>query len=132
MLQVFTTKFKSNGEKGNCLAAALASVLEIDLIDVPQFEEMTRSTWKSALFDWADLNGYIIEFTNERPAGYGVGVGVHPDGGLHAVVVFNGEFYFDTNGTDVFYQEHRYYIKVSRRNTNIETYNNSFLQSLPL
>jgi hypothetical protein len=114
MLQVYTTKHKRNGERGNCLAAAFASILELQIQDIPQFEEMTRETWRKAVVDWGYNNCINIQFSKERPKGYAIGVGVHPEGGLHAVVVLNGEFCFDVNGSDLFYVEHRYYIHVKR------------------
>jgi hypothetical protein len=39
MIPVFQTKFIGGSGRGNCLAAALASILEIPLELVPQFEE---------------------------------------------------------------------------------------------
>lgn len=110
MIKVFTTKSKSKGENGNCLAASLASVLEIQIEEVPEFENMTKDTWKNALFEWASKCGYAVRFTKNPPVGFAIGVGIHPEGEFHAVVVLNGEFFFDPNGSDEFYETHRYYI----------------------
>jgi hypothetical protein len=109
---VLTTKHRRNGENGNCLAAAIASVLEITINDIPMFEEMTKNTWKNALFEWAGCIGIEVKFTNERPDGFAIGVGIHNSGECHAVVVHNGEFCFDTNGTDMFYPKHNYYLSI--------------------
>lgn len=109
-----TTKSASRGEKGNCLAAAFASMLDIDISDVPQFEEMTPETWKKALFDWASSINVEVEFTRSIPDGFSIGIGVHECGFLHAVILNNGDFYFDTNGSGDYYVEHRYCITVNR------------------
>lgn len=37
---------------GNCLAAALASIFELDLCDVPPFEDMPDPEWYAALLAW--------------------------------------------------------------------------------
>jgi hypothetical protein len=109
-----TTKSASRGEKGNCLAAAFASVLDVDISDVPQFEEMTPETWKKALFDWASSINVEVEFTRSIPDGFCIGIGVHENGMYHAVILRDGDFYFDTNGTEKYYVEHKYCITVNR------------------
>lgn len=109
-----TTKSASRGEKGNCLAAAFASMLDIEISDVPQFEEMTKTTWKNALFEWASSINVEVKFTKSIPDGFCIGIGVHACGDLHAVILSNGDFYFDTNGSEDYYIEHRYCITVNR------------------
>lgn len=109
-----TTKSASRGEKGNCLAAAFASMLDIDISDVPQFEEMTPETWKKALFDWASSINVEVEFTRLIPDGFCIGIGIHENGMYHAVILRDGDFYFDTNGTEKYYVEHKYCITVNR------------------
>ncbi len=113
MISVFTTKFAERGEKGNCLAAALASILHLKIEDVPEFEEMCKSTWKPALRKWSSDVGASIEFTTSIPKGFSVGVGIHKSGGFHAVVLKDGFFFFDPNGTDLFYEQHRYCLDIN-------------------
>ena len=52
MIPIQQTKFHSDSQKGNCLAACIASLLEISLNQVPEFEEMDREDWQSALLDF--------------------------------------------------------------------------------
>jgi len=118
MIETRTTKKESNGEKGNCLAASLSSVLEMPLSLIPEFEDMHPSEWRNNLLNWAHSIGYKISFTTLKPSGYAIGVGVHPFGGLHAVVLFNGEFCFDPNSKELFYDEHRYYIQITQLSDN--------------
>jgi|TARA_B110000196_G_scaffold318860_1_gene335228 hypothetical protein len=109
-----TTKSSTKGENGNCLAAAFASILDIEIADVPKFEEMTKTTWKKALFDWASSINVEVAFTNSIPNGFCIGIGVHDSGEYHAVILRDGDFYFDTNGTEKYYVEHKYCITVNR------------------
>ena len=112
-----TSKSEKRGEKGNCLAAALASILDLEIVDIPQFEEMNKATWKDALHNWSLSIGVRIQFTKSLPTGLSIGVGEHRDGGLHAVVLNDGDFYFDPNGTNQYYEEHRYCLLVEKIET---------------
>jgi hypothetical protein len=114
MKKVLTTKSKKRGEKGNCLAAAFASILDLSISDIPQFEEMCKSTWKQALFEWCSSIGVKVEFTKSIPDGFCIGVGRHECGDLHAVILKDGRFYFDTNGSEKYYKEHRYCLLLER------------------
>lgn len=60
MKPVFQTKFKSEKQNGNCLAAAIASILELPLTLVPQFEEHFSEPclWQDSWFHF--LAGYGI------------------------------------------------------------------------
>lgn len=109
-----TTKFASKGEKGNCLAAALASTLGIPISDVPEFEEMEPKIWKDSLHEWSRKIGVDIIFTKTIPKGFCIGIGRHSNGFLHAVILKDGAFHFDTNGSGEFYAEHRYCLEVKK------------------
>ncbi len=109
-----TTKTINRGEKGNCLAAAFASILDLEIAEIPQFEEMTKDTWKLELNKWASSIDINVEFTHSIPNGYSIGIGIHECGEHHAVILNDGAFYFDTNGTEKYYKEHRYCISVTR------------------
>lgn len=114
MKLTLVTKSKERGEKGNCLAAALASMLDLEISDIPKFEEMCNATWKVALHEWAASIGVRVEFTREIPSGYCIGVGRAESGLLHAVILKDGFFHFDTAKSGGFYQEHRYCLLVER------------------
>jgi len=86
----------------------------LEIIDVPQFEEMCKDTWKDALHNWSSSIGVTITFTKSIPEGLSIGVGRHKSGYLHAVVLNNGYFYFDPNGTEQYYEEHRYCLSIDR------------------
>jgi hypothetical protein len=63
MVPVHQTKFQSGGVHGNCLAAAIASILEIPLAAVPQWEEMfgggRPSVWLNSFHNF--LAGYGLQ-----------------------------------------------------------------------
>lgn len=110
MIPVQQTKCSVTGVGGNCLAASLASVLELALSDVPEFETMQRSEWKDNLRQWAKELGFCVSFETTAPPGYTVSVGRQLSGILHAVVAFNGSPYFDPHPAKTFYNEHCYFI----------------------
>lgn len=57
MIPVMQTEF---GENGNCLRACVASLVESDLIDVPDFQRLHRDTggWILAFFDFLRSRGF--------------------------------------------------------------------------
>lgn len=110
-----TTKFRSKGERGNCLAATLASILDLEISEVPQFEEMAKEIWRHSLHEWSSSIGVRIEFTKSIPNGFCIGIGRHKTGDLHAVILKDGCFYFDPNGTGQYYNEHKYCIVVEKQ-----------------
>jgi hypothetical protein len=57
MKPVMQTKIHSEDSvgNGNCLTAALASILELPLWMVPQFEDMADGTWKGRVSKWLEL-----------------------------------------------------------------------------
>ncbi len=108
---------------GNCLAAAIASLLELPLEAVPNFCEGNNPDWFADLEDWAfgvglrvttfpgvgwcEINGEG-KWTGEvpeglkvvvypgRPRGYSILSGKSPRGPyLHSVVAYNGEVVHD-------------------------------------
>ena len=97
MKPVNQTKLHSETVNGNCLAAALASILEIDIDDVPEFEDM-GDNWGGELADWLDSIGfYIMEWQEVIPdiPGYFLVCGESPRGVLHEVVYFDGKMVHD-------------------------------------
>ncbi len=99
------------GADGNCLAACMASILELPLSSVPEFGE-----------DWLrDLNGWLAERglayrrvpMYAKPSGWSTIEGISPRGGLHACVAHDGELIWDPHpiedGTGQGLVEPRYY-----------------------
>ena len=58
MIAVDQTILSSESEKGNCLAACVASILEIPLEDVPNF--VGETSWFSALRKFVLIHGYHL------------------------------------------------------------------------
>lgn len=76
MTPIIQTKLHGNGVKGNCLAAALASLLDLPIEAVPAFEDMPQSgecdwnqyddfDWWRAVWTWLYLMGYDVEIHTE-------------------------------------------------------------------
>lgn len=99
MTPVKQTKFSTESENGNCMAAALASLLDLDISLVPAFEER-QDRWKQTLLEWLSCLGLTINVFNnkddeEPPRGYAIATGVSSRGIRHAVVVLDGAFVHD-------------------------------------
>ena len=61
MIPVDQTKPHIPGKSnGNCLPAALASIFEMTLQDIPSFEDMPDSEWYAALRDWLYNMGFQL------------------------------------------------------------------------
>lgn len=57
MKPVFQTKFSDNGDHGNCLSAALASIFEVPLSTVPEFQEYGDEWWPK-FCKWIETMGF--------------------------------------------------------------------------
>lgn len=88
MKPIDQTKLHDPPVMGNCLNAALASILEIKIEDIPCFEDMDEDHWFPALSKWLeDLGFYLICF--EYPfhfPGYAIDNGISPRGTFHSVI----------------------------------------------
>lgn len=104
MIPVDQTIFHTETTKGNCLAANIASVLEIDIAVVPNFAEFIR--WEDHLQKWLTDNHKLryVEFAiaeNTRFAlewskCYHLIHGPSPRGSFwHSVVGFEGKMVHD-------------------------------------
>ena len=63
MIPIQQTKFHSSSQKGNCLAACVASLLDLTLAEVPQFENFNSGVWHDKLIDFLKVRGYeLIRF----------------------------------------------------------------------
>lgn len=82
------------GRQGNCLQAAVASLLVLPLDEVPHFIE--HEDWLGRMTDWAGQRGYAV---TSAPGADGVPLGIaygpSPRGVTHAVVVRDGAIAWD-------------------------------------
>lgn len=85
-----------NGIRGNCMAASLASILELPLSDIPEFEDMEGDWWPN-LMNWLESLGfYIIQWREEVCLqGYYLCAGMSERGVNHQVVYKNGKLVHD-------------------------------------
>lgn len=77
-----------DGVNGNCMAASLASILELPLSEVPKFEDMGESKWWIALRRWLKRLGFhLLAWDKEfyMPV-YFIAGGPSPRGVEHSVV----------------------------------------------
>jgi hypothetical protein len=97
MTPVDQTKTLENSERGNCLAACVASIFDLEIDDVPQFEEMTTKTWRKALEDFAAELGYGVaqEVAQYQPQGHYLIIGRNAAGVRHACVGCDGAVVHD-------------------------------------
>lgn len=83
------------GRQGNCLQAAVATLLGLPLDDAPHFAEI--DSWSQALADFAHMSGYATVWTDgeRRPPALGLAFGptVRSADITHAVAVINGRIW---------------------------------------
>jgi len=83
------------GRQGNCLQAAVATILGLPLDDVPHFVELDN--WSQALADFAHLNGYATIWTDgdsRLPTlGLAFGPTVRSADITHAIAIVGGQFW---------------------------------------
>ena len=70
------------------MAAAIASILEMDLKDIPEFENMGKNKWWPALRRWVKKQGYhLLSWEGEfYLPGYFIASGMSPRGFMHCVI----------------------------------------------
>jgi hypothetical protein len=104
MTPVKQTKFHSDTRRGNCFAAAIATLLDMPLHAVPELEE--SDNWHETLFAWLDLLGYEFEIAyNDAPKGFAIAGGISSRGVKHAVIVQDGQFVFDPHPSNTFVEK---------------------------
>lgn len=101
MTPVKQTKFHTEAQNGNCMAAALASLLDLDIAEVPAFEDL-QETWKRTLLAWIDSLGMTIRVQDHAPEGFAIATGPSNRGIHHAVIVNNGAFAHDPHPSNDF------------------------------
>lgn len=82
-----------SGVPGNCLQAAVASLLDLDLEQVPHF--IRHDDWLDRLAGFCRAYGYQVRHRQPAPTTTGIGVGPSPRGVKHAVVVIDGQVVWD-------------------------------------
>jgi hypothetical protein len=87
----------ARGVRGNCLRAAIASLLELEIEDVPAFEELSDGAWFPALLDFLRERGYGFDQMDatDEPTGYVIACGDSPRGIYHAVIYRDGRLAHD-------------------------------------
>lgn len=84
------------GRQGNCLQAAVATLLGLPLDEVPHFVELDES-WSEALADFAQWHGYATVWTDGHgPAptlGLAFGPTVRDKDIVHAVALVDGRIW---------------------------------------
>lgn len=81
------------GVPGNCLQAAVASLLDLDLDDVPHFIE--HDNWLQYLVDWGRDHGYLVIDRQPDSVRMGIAYGPAERGVQHAVVMVDGAISWD-------------------------------------
>lgn len=114
MRPVFQTKMHNpkEGIRGNCLAAAIASVMELSIEDVPAFEDsydLPDDQWQELLWDFLHAKKYDLEQWDDAPNGYAIAHGVGARGVRHSVVVLDGVFAHDPHPSRGFLESVDYY-----------------------
>lgn len=98
MTPVDQTKTLAKGLRGNCLAASVASLFDLPLTDVPEFEEMADDAWKPALEAWVLDQGKRL--VKKRPGEHSqnehyIAIGLSERGCKHATIGLNGQIVHD-------------------------------------
>jgi hypothetical protein len=83
-----------SGQPGNCLQAAVASLLDLELDAVPHF--ILHEDWLERMVEFAAQHGYrVIYRPPTAPVAFGLAIGPSPRGVGHAVVCIDGEIVWD-------------------------------------
>lgn len=102
MKQVYQTIFtdEKNGIAGNCLQAAIACILELDINEVPHFVQIYDNEYYYHMDMWLNEKGYetINEGYVSKDEHY-IAVGKSPrfEHGTHCCIYKAGEFVFDVH-----------------------------------
>lgn len=89
------------GRIGNCLQAAVASILDRELNDVPHFCGVPEGcNWYGGMIQWLHNEGYVFLDVRGKSnlfyhTGYVIACGESERGAMHAVVYENGELVHD-------------------------------------
>lgn len=93
-------------QKGNCFQAAVASIMELPLDEVPNFIEYSDDEWFEKFISFLDSKGYKYNwhYANDEQEikGYSIGSGISPRATkdcriTHAVICLDGKMIFDVH-----------------------------------
>lgn len=93
-------------QKGNCFQAAVASIMELPLDDVPNFIEFEDHEWFEKFIEFLDSRSYEYGWhyphDGQENKGYSIGSGISPRATkdcriTHAVICLDGEMVFDVH-----------------------------------
>lgn len=86
-----------HGRVGNCLQAAVASICEMELIDVPHFAALPDDIWFETMCNWLYDKGWEFEDYESisDSSEYMLTIGPSPRGVSHAVVYKDGSLAHD-------------------------------------
>lgn len=82
-----------SGRLGNCLQAAVASLLDLPLDEVPHFAEI--DDWNGAFDDFAEQHGFRLAYTVTQTPEFGLAFGLSARGVAHSVVYRDGTEVWD-------------------------------------
>ncbi len=88
MIPVFQTQFHNESVNGNCMRASLASIFELDIDNIPKFEEMNRKVWRTSFTSWLSDMNLALKPQAESPNDdqFYITLGSTNRGALHCVV----------------------------------------------
>lgn len=99
MIEVDQTILHGNGLRGNCLQACIASIMELDIEEVPHFANHEGADWFDRMNDWFIKRGmwilYIQDDYGFMPHGYSIICGTSPRQVRHSCVALDGKLIFD-------------------------------------
>ena len=89
--------------RGNCYAAAIASLLEIPITEVPNVETLFHiegQLWLDVMLKFLESKGYKLQTKSVTEDGYYyIASGDSPRGVKHSVIYFNGKMVHDPHPT---------------------------------
>lgn len=93
-------------QKGNCFQAAVASIMDLSIDEVPNFIEYSDDEWFEKFIGFLDERGYEYAWRyaddGQENKGYSIGSGISPRARkdrriTHAVICLDGEMVFDVH-----------------------------------
>ena len=118
MKPVFQTRYGEG--RGNCFQAALASILELELDEVPDFVNAYRDDWFKEVERWlyekfravyvaTEYEHFLENFADLRASGvYYIQVGPNQNDVMHCVVAQHGKMVHNPNRTCMGLKEVKY------------------------
>jgi hypothetical protein len=93
MIPVFQTNIHNESTKGNCMRASLASIFELNIDNIPKFEEMDKNAWKNSFKLWLSGMNLTLKEQCEPPSDsqFYIAIGDTERGVLHCVVAQLGK-----------------------------------------